>query len=100
MIFARGDGSGVVVLTIRDGAAVPYVVANNVLDRLLGMDQVPWSQRYLDQEMKAKESEQEAKNTTYTPHKPGTHPSHDIKEYVCDFVKSGYGVVSIAQCAD
>jgi len=90
----------VVVLTNLDGTAVPYVVANNVLDRLLGMDQVPWSKRYLDQEMKAKESEQEAKNKNYTPHKTGTHPSHDLKEYAGDYGNSGYGVVSIAEDGD
>jgi len=100
MIFLPGDGIGVVVLTNLDGTAVPYVVANNVLDRLLGMDQVPWSQRYLDQEMKAKESEQEAKNKNYTPHKTGTHPSHDLKEYAGDYGNSGYGVVSIAEDGD
>ncbi|MDQ1389405.1 MAG: hypothetical protein QOF56_2859 [Acidobacteriaceae bacterium] len=100
MIFLPGDGIGVVVLTNLDGTAVPYVVANNLLDRLLGMDQVPWSQRYLDQEMKAKESEQEAKNKNYTPHKSGTHPSHDGKEYSGDYGNPGYGVVSIAEEGD
>jgi CubicO group peptidase (beta-lactamase class C family) len=100
MIFLPGDGIGVVVLTNLDGTAVPYVVANNLLDRLLGMDQVPWSQRYLDQEMKAKESEQEAKNKNYTPHKSGTHPSHDVKEYSGDYGNPGYGVVSIAEEGD
>jgi CubicO group peptidase (beta-lactamase class C family) len=100
MIFLPGDGIGVVVLTNLDGTAVPYVVANNLLDRLLGMDQVPWSQRYLDQEMKAKESEEEAKNKNYTPHKSGTHPSHDRKEYSGDYGNPGYGVVSIAEEGD
>lgn len=89
-----------VVLTNLDGTAVPYVVANNVLDRLLGMDQVPWSRRYLDQEMKAKESEQEAKDKKYTPHKSGTHSSHDVKEYAGEYGNSGYGVVSIAEDGD
>jgi CubicO group peptidase (beta-lactamase class C family) len=100
MIFLPGDGIGVVVLTNLDGTAAPYVVANNVLDRLLGMDQVPWSQRYLEQEVKAKESEQEAKSKNYTPHKTGTHPSHDLKEYAGDYGNSGYGVVSIAEDGD
>ncbi len=100
MIFLPGDGIGVVVLTNLDGTVVPYVVANNVLDRLLGMDQVPWSRRYLDQEMKAKESEQEAKDKKYTPHKSGTHPSHDGKEYAGEYGNSGYGVVSIAEDGD
>jgi CubicO group peptidase (beta-lactamase class C family) len=100
MIFLPADGIGVVVLTNLDGTAVPNVVAYNVLDRLLGMDQVPWSQRYLEQEVKAKESEQEAKSKNYTPHKTGTHPSHDLREYAGDYGNSGYGVVSIAEDGD
>jgi len=100
MIFLPGDGIGIVVLTNLDGTAVPYVVANNVLDRLLGLDQVPWSQRYLEQEVKAKESEEEAKNKNYTPHRAGTHPSHELKEYAGDYGNSGYGIVSIAEDGD
>jgi CubicO group peptidase (beta-lactamase class C family) len=100
LIFMPNDGIGVVVLTNLDGTAVPYVVANNVLDRLLGMEQVPWSQRFLAMEVKAKESEQEAKSKNYTPHKTGTHPSHDLKEYTGDYGNPGYGVVSIAEDGD
>jgi CubicO group peptidase (beta-lactamase class C family) len=100
LVFMPNDGIGVVVLTNLDGTAVPNVVANNVLDRLLGMEQVPWSQRYLAQEVKAKESEQEAKSKNYTPHKIGTHPSHDLKEYTGDYGNPGYGQVSIAEDGD
>lgn len=100
LIFMPNDGIGVVVLTNLDGTAVPNVVANNVLDRLLGMDQVPWSQRYLEQEVKGKGSEQEAKSKNYTPHKIGTHPSHDLKEYTGDYGNPGYGQVSIAEDGD
>ena len=56
---------------------------------------MPWSQRYLQQEIKGRESEQEAKNKGYVPHKTGTHPSHDLKDYVGDYGHPGYGVVSV-----
>jgi len=85
----------VIVLTNLDGTGLPNAIAWNVFDRLLGLDQVPWSQRYLQQEIKGRESEQEAKTKGYVPHKTDTHPSHDLKDYVGDYGNPGYGVVSV-----
>jgi CubicO group peptidase (beta-lactamase class C family) len=95
LAFLPNDGIGVVVLTNLDGTGLPGAIAWNVFDRLLGLDQVPWSQRYLQQEIKGRESEQEAKNKGYVPHKTDTHPSHDMKDYVGDYGHPGYGVVSV-----
>lgn len=98
--FLPADKIGVVVLSNLDGNPLPEIVANNVYDRLLGLDQVPWNQRFLDSEKKGKESEQEAKNKGYTPQKKGTHPSHDLKDYVGDYSNPGYGSVTIAPDGD
>lgn len=95
LAFLPNDGIGVVVLTNLDGTGLPGVIAYNVFDRLLGLDQVPWSQRYLQQEIKGRESEQEAKNKGYVRHKTDTHPSHDLKDYLGDYGHPGYGVVSV-----
>ena len=96
LAFLPDDGIGVVVLTNLDGTALPYAIRYNIFDRLLGLDQVPWSQRYLEREVKTKASLEEAKSKGYTPHKTGTHPSHDLQDYVGDYGNPGYGVVSIA----
>jgi CubicO group peptidase (beta-lactamase class C family) len=95
LAFLPNDGIGVIVLTNLDGTGLPNAIAYNVFDRLLGLDQVPWSQRYLQQEIKARESEQEAKNKGYAPHKPDTQASHELKDYVGDYGNPGYGVVSV-----
>jgi CubicO group peptidase (beta-lactamase class C family) len=95
LAFLPNDSIAVVVLTNLDGTGLPGAIAYNVFDRLLGLDQAPWSQRYLQMETKARESEQEAKNKGYVPHKTDTHPSHDLKEYVGDYGNPGYGVASI-----
>jgi CubicO group peptidase (beta-lactamase class C family) len=100
LAFLPADRIGVVVFTNLDGNPLPGIVADNVFDRLLGMDQVPWSQRFLDSEKKGKESEQEAKNKGYTPRKLGTHPSHDSKDYLGDYSNPGYGIVTIAPDGD
>jgi CubicO group peptidase (beta-lactamase class C family) len=93
--FLPADRIGVVVLTNLDGNPLPNIVAMNVFDRLLGLDQVPWNQRLLASETGAKKSEQEAKDKGYTPRKLGTHPSHDLKEYAGDYSNPGYGIVTI-----
>jgi CubicO group peptidase (beta-lactamase class C family) len=98
--FLPADKIGVVVLSNLDGNPLPEIVAFNVFDRLLGLDPVPWNQRFLESEKKGKESEQEAKNKGYTPQKHGTHPSHDLKDYVGDYSNPGYGIVSIAPDGD
>jgi YD repeat-containing protein len=95
LAFLPNDGIGVVVLSNLDGTGLPAAITYNVFDRLLGLDQVPWNQRYLQREIKAKESEQEAKDKAYAPHKMNTHPSHDLKDYLGDYGHPGYGVVSV-----
>jgi CubicO group peptidase (beta-lactamase class C family) len=97
--FLPDDKIGVAVLSNLDGTALRDAVPFNVFDRLLGLDQVPWSQRFLDLEKKEKQSEEEAKNKGYTPRKTGTHPSHDLSDYVGDYQNPGYGIVSIARAA-
>ena len=44
--FFPRDDIGVVVLSNKNGSFVPEIIALNVADRLLGLDQVPWNARY------------------------------------------------------
>jgi hypothetical protein len=67
---------------------ITYSTASSVLTRRPGAS-------YLQQEVKAKESEQEGKNKGYVPHKTDTHSSYDLNDYLGDYGHPGYGVVSI-----
>ncbi|MGB7549014.1 MAG: serine hydrolase [Terracidiphilus sp.] len=100
LAFLPADKIGVVVLTNLDGNPAPAIVTNSVYDRLLGLDQVPWNQRLLASELGGKKAEQEAKDKGYSPRKPGTHPSHDLKDYAGDYSNPGYGMVTIALDGD
>jgi len=95
LAFLPNDGIGVIVLSNLDGTGLPGAITYNIFDRLLGLDQAPWSERYLKMETKFREAEQEAKNKGYVPHKTGTHPSHDLANYVGDYGNPGYGTVSV-----
>lgn len=92
--FLPDEGIGVVVLNNLE-SALPEVVAYNVMDRLLGMDQVAWPDRFLEREKKGDVAELEAEKSGYTGQKKGTHPSHEPEAYVGDYANPGYGIVSI-----
>ncbi len=98
--FLPGEQIGVVVLTNLDGTPLPGIIAYNVFDRMLGLDQVAWNKRFLDMEQGQKQSEQEAKDKGYVPRKTGTHPSHDLKEYAGEYSNPGYGIATITQDGD
>ena len=94
LAFMPQQKIGVVVLTNRY-SALPNIIAFNAYDRLLGLEHVPWSQRFKEQQQKQKESAAEAERKGYTTHKTGTHPSHDLEDYVGEYEHRGYGIVRI-----
>src|SRR6266849_1640403 len=60
--FMPNDKIGVIVFVIGDHSAPLYnVVSYNVYERLLGMDQTPWSQRRLQQRLASKKAGTEAR---------------------------------------
>jgi CubicO group peptidase (beta-lactamase class C family) len=100
--FLPQDNLGVVVLTnlSSDRNSLNNIIAYNVYDRLLGLDQVPWNQRLLEDMHKSDQSEAEAKQKGFTTQRKGTHPTHDLKEYVGDYEHPGYGIVRIGMEKD
>jgi CubicO group peptidase (beta-lactamase class C family) len=97
LAFLPQDQIGVVILTNLSSSKnpLPAILYRNVFDRLLGLPQVPWSERIAEQTRKAEEAEKEAKQKGYTAPRPGTHPSHELAEYVGDYENPGYGLLRI-----
>lgn len=95
--FLPQDNLGVVVLTNlgADKNQLTIVSMYNLFDRLLGLEQVNWSQRDLDDLKKTEAAEAEAKQKGYTGQKTGTHPSHDLAEYAGEYENAGYGRLQI-----
>jgi CubicO group peptidase (beta-lactamase class C family) len=94
--FLPDDKAGVVVMADLDQTTLPEVIADNVIDRLLGLDPIDWPERFLAIEKQGNEAEEAAEHQGYTGQKPGTHPSHELKEYVGEFSHPAYGHVTIA----
>src|SRR5580698_4395377 len=93
--FLPQDNIGLVILTNQNSSPLPAVVAYNVWDRLLGMDQIDWTARVKQQRALTKKSEQDAKQKGYTTQRTGTHPSHELAEYAGEYEHPGYGIVKI-----
>ena len=97
--FLPNDGIGVVVLTNLDGTSVRDFLPYNVFDRLLAIDQPPWSARLLEEEKKGRESLTSAEKQGLTGQKPGTRYSHDLKDYYGEYSNVAYGRVTVAPAA-
>jgi hypothetical protein len=94
--FLPNDKIGVIVLVIGDHSAPLYnVVSYNVYERLLGMDQTPWSQRRLQIRLANKKAGTEARSKAGADRVPNTKPSHPLPDYVGEFENPAYGMLRI-----
>src|SRR6516162_8719475 len=95
--FLPNDRIGAIVLVIGDHAAPLYnVVSYNVYERLLGMDQTPWSERRLKIRLANKKAGTEARAKAGGDRVPDTEPSHPLSDYAAEYENSAYGIVKIA----
>ncbi len=93
--FLPRDGIGVVVLTNLNGTSVPEMIALNVFDRLLGLDQVPWSARYKEMRDKRRAEAEKRKAEPDKDRKTGTRPSHPLGDYAGEYTHPAYGTLTV-----
>lgn len=98
--FMPRDNIGMVIFTNMSGTPLPSIVAFNALDRLLGLDQIPWNKRIKDQRDKAQEEAEKAKKEKDKDRKLNTKPSHPLGDYAGDYEHPGYGVLAIKKEGD
>jgi CubicO group peptidase (beta-lactamase class C family) len=99
--FMPNDKIGVIVLVISDHSAPLYnIVSYNVYERLLGMDQTPWSQRRLQQRLAGKKAGTEARAKAGSDRVPNTKPSHELADYAGDYENPAYGILQIGLKSD
>jgi hypothetical protein len=88
----------VVVLVIGNHAAPLYnVVAYNAYERMVGLDQTPWSDRQLAIRLKGKEAGKQARAKAGSGKVDGTRPSHALEDYTGEFEHPAYGVLAIGR---
>jgi CubicO group peptidase (beta-lactamase class C family) len=87
---------GVIVFVIGDHAAPLYnPISYNVYERLLGMDQTPWTQRLLEVRLKNKRAGTEARSKAGLGRVANTKPSHPLADYVGEYEHPAYGLLKI-----
>jgi metallophosphoesterase (TIGR00282 family) len=90
------DHIGVIVLVIGEHcSSLTDVVTYNAYERLLGMNETPWSQRLLDIQKKSKQAETQARAKAGAQCVPDTKPSHPLEAYVGEYENPAYGVLKI-----
>ena len=99
--FMPNDKIGVIVLVISDHSAPLYnIVSYNVYERLLGMDQTPWSQRQLQQRLANKKAGTEARAKAGGDRVLNTKPSHALADYAGEYENVAYGILKIGLQGD
>jgi CubicO group peptidase (beta-lactamase class C family) len=94
--FMPNDKIGVIVFVISDHSAALYnIISYNVYERLLGMDQTPWSQRQLQQRLANKRAGTEARAKAGGDRVPNTKPSHLLGDYTGEYENPAYGILKI-----
>jgi hypothetical protein len=99
--FLPNEKIGVIVFVISDHSAPLYnIISYNVYERLLGMDQTPWSQRQLAQRLANKKAGTEARAKAGADRVANTKPSHALSDYAAEYENPAYGILKIEQQGD
>ena len=89
------DNIGLVVLNNLESGPINYILAYNIYDRLLGLKPVDWAARTRADIAKGRDNAEKAKKEREKERKPGTLPSHPLKDYAGDFDHPAYGRISV-----
>jgi len=93
--FLPHDDLGIIILTnLGENSLVP-VIHFSLCDRLLGLDQLPWSERTRGFNDKLKAQAEDAKQKTLGARVLGTRPSHPLTDYTGTYEHPGYGSLTI-----
>ncbi len=98
--FLPRENAGLVILSNLNGNPVPGIVYLNIVDRLLGLDQVDWNKRTKDEIAKGKAEDEKARKEADRDRKPDTRPSHPLADYAGDYENPGYGTLSVVKDGD
>jgi CubicO group peptidase (beta-lactamase class C family) len=99
--FFPSDSIGVVVLVNQNGSAVPGIIRNTVIDKMLGLPYRNWSKLQKDAVARSRAAAAaQRKNTDSLNRKPNTKPSHDLAAYTGVYENPGYSRMNIVMDKD
>lgn len=86
---------GIVVFTNLNRVPVPEVLAYHAYDRLLGLEPLPWHERWRKEHLDQQTAGERGKAKSETARVQDTRPSHPLTDYAGAFAHPGYGIVTI-----
>lgn len=89
--FIPSLGLGVVAYTNMNSSFGGYALAKTVYDHYLGFDGEDWQNRYFCFVTERSGAFEEYLSGLRGPQVPGTHPSHELKDYEGTYARDGYG---------
>jgi CubicO group peptidase (beta-lactamase class C family) len=94
--FLPNQKLGIIVLSIGDHCAeLIDIITYNTYERLLDLELTPWSDRWLNVRLKAKQAGIEARSKADADRVDHTTPSHTLAKYVGDYAHPAYGMLKI-----
>jgi CubicO group peptidase (beta-lactamase class C family) len=91
------DSVGVIVFVIGDQSAPLYnIISYNIYERMLNLDQTPWSERRLKDRTEARKADREARQKAGGERIANTSPSHPLTDYTGEYEHPAYGLLKIA----
>lgn len=99
--FMPADSIGIIVFTNGAHAGqLPGIITNTIYDRLLGLDNTPWSERNLKNYLKNKETNKEARKKPDVDRVLNTKPSHALIDYAGVYEDHAYGILEVTNNSD
>lgn len=99
--FLPKEKLGVIVFVIGDHCAGLYnLISYNLYERLLGLDETPWSARMLELRLKGKKAGTEARAKAGADKVLNTKPSHALGDYAAEYEHPAYGVLKVTMEGD
>lgn len=90
------DSIGVIVFVIGDqGTPLIDVISYNIYERLLGLEQTPWSERAMKDQKEWKKIGKEGRSKAGGERVTGTKPSHLISDYIGQYENPAYGIINL-----
>lgn len=89
------QNAGIVVLSNMNGSPLPTLLTYNICDRLLGLEETGWNERFRKEHNEFKAAEALGKEKSSSDRVQDTAPSHPLAAYAGDFEHPGYGTLSI-----
>ena len=94
------DSIGIVILVNQNGSALPSLIRNTIVDKLLKLPYRNWDNVIQTQIAQGKKAAATRQNSDSLNRKLGTRPTHGLADYEGIYNSDGYGSIAIGRTSD